>query len=100
MDQHLIYTPFSLLFSPHFSHLFKKERVKDMDKLTLLAEIEGFDDVMDLLEESSIDSVVPGICMSEDCEYTTEVEPDQREGYCEECDKGSVKSCHILAGII
>lgn len=71
-----------------------------MTKLELLAEIEGYEDTMELLEENAIDSVVPGICMNEGCDYTTEVEPDCREGWCECCDTNTVKSCLILANII
>jgi hypothetical protein len=69
-------------------------------KLELLAEIEGYGDTMDLLDAASIDSVVPGICMEADCDYTTGVEPDCDEGWCEECQKNTVKSCMILAGVI
>lgn len=72
----------------------------DDAKLDKLAEIEGFDDIMDMLEQYSCDSIVPGICINEDCEYTTEVEPDSRSGYCEECKTRTVKSCLVLAGII
>lgn len=63
-------------------------------------EIEGFDDSLDFLEHCSTDSVVPGICCKLDCDYTTEVEPDCRSGYCEECGTQTVKSALILAGII
>lgn len=73
---------------------------KRMDKLELLAEIEGYPDSMTLLEENAIDSVVPGICVNDDCEYSEGVEPDQDAGWCEECQTGSVKSCLILAEVI
>jgi len=36
--------------------------------------------------------VVPGICMNPGCDYTTEVEPDQCAGWCEECSSPTVKS--------
>ena len=67
--------------------------------LAKLAEIEGMD-VQEMLEHATFDSVAPGICTNKGCEYTTEVEPDQREGYCEKCGTNTVKSCLILAGII
>ena len=70
------------------------------EKLELLAEIEGFSDSMDLLEAFVTDSVCPGICMNEDCEYTTEVEPDCTSGYCENCCTQTVKSAMVLAGVI
>jgi hypothetical protein len=56
--------------------------------------------VTKLLEEYGLNEVVPGICMNPDCEYTTEVEPDQREGWCGACGTASVRSCLVLAGLI
>ena len=35
----------------------------------------------DLLSASICDSVCPAICMTEGCDYTTEMEPDQEQGY-------------------
>jgi hypothetical protein len=70
-----------------------------MSKLEVLAEIEGVD-VIELLEGAAFDSVCPGICMSPDCDYTTEVEPDCHDGYCEACEKQSVKSALVLANMI
>ncbi len=71
-----------------------------MDKLEKLAEIEGFEDSFEMLEAYHIDSVVPGICSNPDCDYTCDTEPDQTKGWCEECNKGTVVSCMILAGIM
>lgn len=71
-----------------------------MSKLTQLASDYGYADVMGMLEYATFDSVSPGICMNEGCDYSTEVEPDQDRGWCEECQEGSVKSALILAGII
>lgn len=47
-----------------------------------------------------MDSVAPGICMNDGCDYITEVEPDQSEGYCENCDTCTVTSALVLAGAI
>ena len=58
----------------------------------------GYEDVEQMLEENIIDSVNPGICR--ECGYSTDVEPDQDKGWCEECDTPTVESCMILAGII
>ena len=69
-------------------------------KLRKLAEIEGFETVTELLEFACRDSVVPAICMNPKCDYSEGKEPDQEEGWCEECDQGSMKSCLILAGVI
>lgn len=70
------------------------------DKLELLAEFEGFEDSLALLQAFAIDSVVPGICKSPDCDYATDTEPDSDSGWCEICDTGSVVSCMVLANII
>lgn len=72
----------------------------DDPKLKKLAELEGFSDPQDLLEANIVDSVCPGICCNEGCDYTTEVEPDSDSGYCEECETNTVKSAMILAGVI
>jgi hypothetical protein len=69
-------------------------------KLGELAEIEGFASVEELLEACVHDSVSPGICTRDGCDYTTEVEPDQTEGWCEECKAPSVQSALVLAGLI
>jgi hypothetical protein len=70
------------------------------EKLDKLAEIEGYDSSDELLEANGIDSVVPGICMNAECEYTTEVEGDQDQGHCESCGTGTVVACLVLAGLI
>jgi hypothetical protein len=54
----------------------------------------------ELLIEYGLESVVPGICMNEGCNYTTEYEPDQREGWCEECDTETVTSFLVLMGML
>jgi hypothetical protein len=54
----------------------------------------------EFVEEYALETLVPGICMNPDCDYTTDVEPDQREGWCEECDTCSVRSGVVLAGLI
>ena len=69
-------------------------------KLDRLLAIEGYDDVVDLFAEVLSDSVSPGICINPGCDYTTEVEPDQDRGWCENCRTNTVKSALILAGLI
>lgn len=71
-----------------------------MDKVQRLAELEGYSSVMDMLEDATMDSICPGICVKPGCEYTTEVEPDQSRGWCEECQANTVASALMLAGII
>ena len=70
------------------------------DKLKQLADSEGFDTVMAMLEAATFDSVSPGICTNPGCDYTTEVEPDQEKGWCEGCNQGTVASALVLAGLI
>ena len=71
----------------------------DQEKLAELADIEGMEE-MEMLEQATFDSVAPGICMNEECDYTTNVEPDSDSGWCEFCQTNTVKSCLMLAGII
>lgn len=72
----------------------------EQEKLERLTRIEGFGDSMDLLAASMFDSVSAGICTNADCDFTTTVEPDQSEGWCEECEDTTVSSALVLAGII
>src|SRR5262245_60389182 len=69
-------------------------------KLMKLCDIEGFETVADLLSATITDSVCPAICMTEGCDYTTEMEPDQCQGYCEECGGNTMMSALVLAGVI
>lgn len=69
-------------------------------KLMRLCEIEGYETVHDLISAVATDSVCPAICMTEGCEYTAEMEPDQREGYCESCGGNTMASALVLADFI
>jgi hypothetical protein len=69
-------------------------------KLMKLCEAEGYENPYDLLQAVITYSVCPAICMTEGCEYTAEMEPDQREGYCELCGGNTVMSALVLADII
>jgi len=71
----------------------------DTGKLDTLATIESMT-VDELLKQGTFDSVTKGICMNPSCDYITDVEPDQDEGWCEVCNTPTVKSALILAGII
>lgn len=66
--------------------------------LELLSESYGFETVEEMLEEYILDSVVPGICP--ECRYTTDVEPDCENGWCEECNVDTVVSAMVLADIL
>jgi hypothetical protein len=69
-------------------------------KLMKLCEVEGFASLDDLLQAADTDSVCPAICMTEGCDYTTEMEPDQHRGFCEACGGNTVTSALVLAGFI
>jgi hypothetical protein len=69
-------------------------------KLQTLSEIEGYENPTELLNAYIVDSVCPGMYMNPNCDYTTEVEPDSSNGWCEDCETNTVKSAMILAGVI
>lgn len=71
-----------------------------MGKLSLLAELEGFESAIEMMEEFELEGAVPGICTNKDCEFTAYYEPDCDNGFCEECRTMTVKSAFVLAGII
>ena len=71
-----------------------------MTKLDTLYSNWGVTDRMAALEYFVFDGLCPAICMNPGCDYTTEMEPDQDHGWCEECDAPSMKSALILEGLI
>lgn len=71
-----------------------------MNKLDLLASYFDYDDIIDALEEWAFDSVTPGICRNDDCDFIADVEPDCRNGYCDSCDTYTVVSGLVLAALI
>lgn len=70
-----------------------------VNKLKQLAELEGVEPEV-MLENAVMDSVVPGICMSPECDFIEQVEPDARRSWCPACEKNTVKSCLVIAGVI
>lgn len=66
--------------------------------LAELMETEGYDTLEELARDAIMEVRAPGICTA--CGYTTEMEPDQQAGYCEECQTNTVKAGLILAGLI
>ncbi len=70
-------------------------------KMDTLCDIEGITEEDDF-GRIMVDSVSPGICMNDDCDYSTEVEPDQRVGWCEECQDGTVMALTemVMEGIL
>jgi hypothetical protein len=69
-------------------------------KLDQLIEVEGFESEEALFAAALADSVCMAICVNEGCDYTAEMEPDQREGWCEVCGTNTVASALVLGGII
>lgn len=69
------------------------------EKLKRLEEIEGMEPI-EMAKSALTDGTCPGICMNDDCEYTTDVEPDQDKGWCDECQQNTVKSVVMLLGVI
>ena len=70
------------------------------EKLAKLLAAEGYDAFEELAEAVFSDSVSPAICIDADCDYTTEMEPDQDRGYCEACGGNTMVSGLMLAGLI
>ena len=69
-------------------------------KLDALVAAEGYDNLNGLLEAVITDSVCPAICITENCSYICEMEPDQERGWCEACGTNTVQSALILAELI
>jgi hypothetical protein len=71
-----------------------------MDKLHTLSDDFGFHDPIDMVESYQCEGLMPAICMTKGCDYSTEYEPDQRKGWCESCSTNTVVSAAVLLGII
>lgn len=69
-------------------------------KLAQLAEYEGHESVEVMLQACAADSISSAICTDPQCSFTTDMEPDQDRGYCEACEKSTVVSALVLAGLI
>ncbi|MDB6147567.1 MAG: hypothetical protein JWO45_1231 [Spartobacteria bacterium] len=69
-------------------------------KLMTLCEKEGFQTLDGLLRHAANDSLCPAICVTEGCDYITEMEPDQDNGFCDACGGNTVTSALVLAGLI
>lgn len=81
-----------------------QRRMHEKEKLGILIEEIGLDYQDDTFWEQVevlvMDSLVPGICMENDCYYIADYEPDQDAGWCAHCSKNSVKSLALLMGIM
>jgi len=70
------------------------------EKIGYLLEDWGYDSEEEIINTYISESVVPGICMNDICDYTTDVEPDCSDSYCEICDTNTVSSILVIAGVI
>jgi len=71
-----------------------------MDKLNKLANDWGYNFPEDMMEQYVCDSLHPSICTNKECDYSTEMEPDQDRGWCENCETNTVVSAGMLMGIV
>ena len=78
-------------------HLSAQVRRKKLAKLLQAA---GYGTLEELATAVFGDAVSPAICIDADCDYTTEMEPDQDAGYCENCGKNTVVAALVLAELI
>ncbi|WP_439372635.1 hypothetical protein [Bradyrhizobium sp. DASA03120] len=70
-------------------------------KLMKLCDLEGFQSLDDLLLVVALKgSACPAICITEGCDHTANMEPDQDRGFCEACGGNTVVSVLVLAGLI
>ena len=69
-------------------------------KLRTLTEDWGYESTLDLMTDYIHEGLMPAICMNKGCDYSTEMEPDQDRGWCENCSTNSLSSAAILLGII
>ena len=72
---------------------------KAKEKLETLAADWGYQSPLDMIESIGL-LASPAICMNEDCNYTTDIEPDNARGFCECCNTNTVASALMLAGYI
>lgn len=73
------------------------------NKIRDLVRSEGFDISRDesyeeYYEKYENEAIVPGICMSLYCDNIINVDAQERNGYCTDCDKDTVMSCLVLFG--
>lgn len=78
---------------PRFTEELRRKKIE-----TLVDQI-GLESLA-LLEHYQSDGLVPSICMRPECDYWTELEPDQTAGWCESCQTRTLTSLFILAEIL
>ena len=71
-----------------------------MNKLHRLTMDWGYNDPSDMVEDYMCEGVNPAICINKECNYSTEMEPDQDHGWCESCGTNTMESASVLMGVI
>ncbi len=71
---------------------------RDKQKLDELISILDYSSTRQWLNDNMCHSKIVGICITKGCDFITEVEADQAKGYCEVCQRTTVKSGLVLAG--
>lgn len=67
--------------------------INDLEEVTGLSSDE-------MAKNATFDSVADGICINDGCDYSTQVEPDCDNGWCEHCQTNTVQSILVLMGMI
>lgn len=54
--------------------------------------------ITEMMAQSVMDGTAPAICTK--CGYTTDMEPDQDQGWCDKCQENTMVSAPVLLGAI
>jgi len=68
-------------------------------RLYSLAKAHGYKSTTDMLTAASARGIAPALCENEGCNRLAEMEPDQTAGWCDQCNKNTMVSCLVIAGI-
>lgn len=72
----------------------------EQKKIHLLAKEYGYESGEDLALEYGFSSIVPAICMTDNCNEVYGYEPDSVNGWCSKCNQKKVQSILVLTGLI
>ena len=61
-----------------------------MSKLRTLTEDWGYESTLDLMTDYMHEGLYPAISMNKGCNNSTDMEPDQDRGWCENCSTNSL----------
>jgi hypothetical protein len=71
-----------------------KEKV--IEKLQYLARVSDYPSIPEMIEETKNSTLVPSVCINSYCFSTDMLPAGCTEGYCDECEENSIKSCTSL----